>query len=80
MMNYNDFTRPAIMVEINNYNMVENTLVTDALFEHAVELAADCIFSFGIEHKKAYNRAYRFCKAHGFTVNALTDWYCIDAY
>jgi hypothetical protein len=80
MNNYNDFSRLATMDEINNFNMVETALISDELFSKAIDLAGDCLCSYGKEHKKAYDRAYKFCKAHGFTVNALTDWYCIDAY
>jgi hypothetical protein len=80
MNNYNDFSRLATMEEVNNFHIVENALTSEELYTRAVDLASDCIFSYGTEHKKAYNRAYRFCKVHGFTVNALTEWYCIDAY
>ena len=79
MDNYNDFFRLASIEEVDRYHMVENALLNDELYSKAVEYAADCLFSYGMDHKKAYNRAYKFCKAHGFTVNALTDWYCIDA-
>ena len=80
MNNYNDFSRPATTEEIKNFNMVENAMSSDELYSKAIDIAADVVWNFGKERKQAYNRAYRFCKAHGFTVKALTDWYCIDAY
>lgn len=77
---YNDFARLATVEEISDYHTVENALNSDELFERALDLASDCIFSYGIEHRRAYNRAYKFGKKHGFSVGALVNWYCIDAY
>ena len=70
-------TRPATATEIEHYNLVENTISAHEI-EKACDIAGDCLLTYGKEHKRAYNRAYSWCKVRGFTVTALIDWYTTD--
>lgn len=70
--------RTATADEVATYNKVEN-LLTDELFEKALEIVSDKVFNRDASLTKMYyNRVYRFAKSLGLTVQEMETWYFVE--